>query len=115
MTGVYHMTEAEPYVVRVEPNPYDPNAPESPRDRCSDCYKPLNVATIDRGTIKIVRKVGRPKKGERRTRYCKIGKYCIPCELFFYPNGSPNYKMRLKSLKSMRDKRDRKLKRRRGK
>jgi hypothetical protein len=74
---------------------------KNPRPRCTRCGGTLHVARIDQGRVIVEKekKVGRPRKGERKTRYTKIGKWCITCGIFYYPNGSPNYKLQLSELK----------------
>ena len=66
---------------------------KNPRGVCTRCNKSLLVAKTDGGRIVIekAKKVGRPKKGERKVRYTKIGKWCKECEIFYYPNDSPNW------------------------
>lgn len=73
--------------------------PKNPRPRCPICKKPAYAARIDSERIKIPKKKGpgRPKKTERKklTRYNKIGYWCAKCEIFYYLDGTPNYKLRL--------------------
>ena len=86
----------DPLAVSIPPIKLDNGKIKQPKDRCGVCGRPLVSSTIDRGgTLRIEkRSVGRPKKGSKFTRRKVIGKYCARCELFYYPNGSPNYKTR---------------------
>lgn len=89
------MNKEEPLVIDAPITIWGITRSKNPRRRCGICKKPLHVARTDRGRIKVEKKVGRPKKGEKRTRYTKIGTWCVHCKIFYYPNRSPNYKMRL--------------------
>lgn len=88
--------EGDPLLVRLPPIKMDDGKDKQPKDRCGECGRPVVAATIDRGgTIKIIKRpVGRPKKGSKWTRRKRVGKWCDRCGLFYYPNGSPNYKTR---------------------
>lgn len=87
--------DKEPMAVDLPARVYA-NKERQPRTRCGICGRPLVSATIDRGKTKKVKKkkVGRPKKGSRLTRRKVVGKWCVRCEIFYYPNRSPNYKLR---------------------
>ena len=98
------MNEEDPLAIDAPITIWGITRSKNPRRRCGVCKRPMNVATTDRGRVKKEKKVGRPKKGEKRTRYTKIGHWCPHCELFFYPNRSPNYKMRLLALLKRRKK-----------
>lgn len=80
------------------------NGPRNPRPRCPICKKATYAARIDKDRIKTPtrRGRGRPKKtvNENKTRYDKIGHWCDKCEIFYYLDGTPNYKLRLKSNRS---------------
>jgi hypothetical protein len=91
------MTNKEPFAIDAPITIWGMTRSKNPRRRCSVCKKPLNSARVDRGRVKKEKKVGRPRKGGKRTRYTKIGDFCFPCGIFYYLNRSPNYKMRLKS------------------
>ena len=74
--------------------------PKNPRPRCPICKDPTYSARIDKDRIKKPRKrgPGRPKKSDskKKTRYNKIGYWCDGCKIFYYLDGTPNYKLRLK-------------------
>ncbi len=88
--------DESPLLVRIPGRDEDRSAAKHPRPRCGICGRPTVVATIDRGKTekKGKRPVGRPRKGARYTRYRKIGRYCAYCEIFYYPNGTPDYRLR---------------------
>ena len=98
------MKKSDPLAIDAPITIWGITRPKNPRTRCGECGKPLSAATIDRGRVKKEKKVGRPKKGEKRTRYTKIGNYCVNCKIFYYPNRSPNYKMRLQTIPKRRKK-----------
>jgi hypothetical protein len=78
--------------------------PKNPRPRCPLCKSATYAARIDKDRVKgpRERKRGRPKKSDskKKTRYSKIGYWCETCEIFYYLDGTPNYKLRLKSKES---------------
>jgi len=48
---------------------------------CEKCENPLYVQKID---------LGAKYKGKKR--YLKTGWYCRNCKIFYYPDGSPDYR-----------------------
>jgi len=75
--------------------------PKNPRPRCPFCEKIVYATRIDKERKKKPKKPkrGRPKNIDRKTttHYNKIGYWCFECEIFFYLDGTPNYKLRLKT------------------
>ena len=88
-------TDSEPLMVELPARVYA-SGDKQPRPRCGICGGPTVSATIDRGKTEKVKKkkAGRPKKGSKFTRYRVIGRWCVRCGIFYYPNRSPNYRLR---------------------
>jgi len=52
------------------------------------------VASIQRGLKKKEPKRGRPPKDKKNNRHERVGHWCVECELFFYNDGSADYRER---------------------
>ncbi len=69
---------------------------KKPRSICPFCEKKLYSVRVDMNRLRKeekTKKVGRPRKKSKVTRYTKIGYWCKGCEVFFYSDGTPNYKL----------------------
>jgi hypothetical protein len=93
--------EPDPIAVSTPISIWGLERPKNPRKRCGvkSCRKPLHVATIEVARVKKVKKrgPGRPRKNEKKKNRGKvtIGHYCPRCHIFYYLDGTPNYRMRL--------------------
>ena len=68
------------------------------RARCPYCGSKVYVQRIDKNRVrKKEKKVGRPKKN-MTTRYTITGHYCNKCEIHFYLDGTPNYKLHSRTI-----------------
>lgn len=88
--------KGDPLAVRLPTIRMDNGKDKQPKDRCGICGRPLVQAAIDHGGTVVIKKrsVGRPKKGSTVTRREVIGTWCKRDKIFYYPNLSPNYKVR---------------------
>lgn len=95
------MNNEDPKVISAPISIWGIERSENPRPRCGvkACRKPLNVAVIEAGRVRVEKKRGPgrpPKKSKQKNRgRIKIGLYCKHCHIFYYPDGTPNYKLRL--------------------
>jgi len=64
------------------------------KPRCDICEGVVNKIPLDHGDKKDIKtKRGRPaKKTKTHVRREHIGWYCKLCKIFFYPDGSPDWR-----------------------
>lgn len=74
------------------------DGPKNLRPRCPFCKAVCYASRIDKNRKRPSKKkkVGRPKKMKDHIRYKKIGFWCDDCEVFFYMDGTPNYKLHVR-------------------
>lgn len=95
------MSSGDPKAISAPISIWGVTRSENPRKRCGvkTCKKPLNVAVIEAGRVRVEKKRGPgrpPKKSKKKKRgRVVIGTYCKHCHIFYYLDDTPNYKLRL--------------------
>lgn len=65
------------------------------KPRCDSCECVANKIVLDHGAQKVGETRGRPPKSGKKKKPPRrehIGWYCKPCKIFFYPDGSPDWR-----------------------
>lgn len=94
------MSHEDPKIISSPISIWNIERSKKPRPRCGvkTCRKPLNVSKIEVGRVKVKKKRG-PGRPSKKDKFIKgrivIGYYCKHCHIFYYLDGTPNYKLRL--------------------